>query len=152
MPERKWIHRSRNGKPWSPKSLNKVIEPSLERTAGKAPLSRVVVVVEVLILLFVVVELVLVVEPVLVKLVLVVIIEVFVIVVEILVVLVVLFLFLFLFLLLLDFGVVLPVHEILLVFDPSPIPEPRQETLLRTVRTLTCETGVVTVGRRSAGL
>src|SRR5436309_13763742 len=130
MPERKWIHRSRNGKPWSPKSLNKVIEPSLERTAGQAPLSRVVVV-EVLILLFVVVELVLVVEPVLVKLVLVVLIKVFVIVVEVLVVLVVLFLFLFLFLL--DFGVVLRVHEILLVFDPWPITEPRHERLLRTV-------------------
>src|SRR6266478_6614530 len=126
MPARKWIHRSRNRKP---DSVNSAIEPSLERTAGQAPLSRVVV--EVLVLLFVVVELVLVVEPVLVQ-------------VEVLVVLVVLFL--------LGFGVVLGVQGILLVFDPWPIAEPRHEKLLRTVPALTCETGVITVGRRPAGL
>src|SRR6266849_4680497 len=120
MPARKWIHRSRNRKP---DSVNSAIEPSLERTAGQAPLSRVVV--EVLVLLFVVVELVLVVEPVL-------------------VVFVVLFL--------LGFGVVLSVQGILLVFDPWPIAEPRHEKLLRTVPALTCETGVITVGRRPAGL
>src|SRR5467141_3007110 len=103
MPARKWIHRSRNRKP---DSVNSAIEPSLERTAGQAPLSRVVV--------------------------------------EVLVVLVVLFL--------LGFGVVLGVQGILLVFDPWPIAEPRHEKLLRTVPALTCETGVITVGRRPAGL
>src|SRR6266481_1878917 len=104
MPARKWIHRSRNRKP---DSVNSAIEPSLERTAGQAPLSRVVV--EVLVLLFVVVEL-------------------------------------------LGFGVVLSVQGILLVFDPWPIAEPRHQKLLRTVPALTCETGVITVGRRRAGL
>src|SRR6266436_1622109 len=99
MPARKWIHRSRNRKP---DSVNSAIEPSLERTAGQAPLSRVVV--EVLVLLFVVVELVLVVEPVLVQVVvlvlviIIVVIEVFV-VIEVLVVL-----------FLLGFGVVLGVQ------------------------------------------
>src|SRR6266853_1990338 len=131
MPARKWIHRSRNRKP---DSVNSAIEPSLERTAGQAPLSRVVV--EVLVLLFVVVELVLVVEPVLV--------QVVVLVIIIIVVIVVLFL--------LGFGVVLGVQGILLVFDPWPIAEPRHEKLLRTVPALTCETGVITVGRRPAGL
>src|SRR2546428_11109151 len=104
MPARKWIHRSRNRKP---DSVNSAIEPSLERTAGQAPLSRVVV--EVLVLLFVVVELVLVVEPVLVQVVvlvlviIIVVIEVFVVVIEVLVVL-----------FLLGFGVVLHVQGILL--------------------------------------
>src|SRR6266481_4078248 len=119
MPARKWIHRSRNRKP---DSVNSAIEPSLERTAGQAPLSRVVVVV--LVIIFVVVEVVVVVEA--------------------LVVLVVLFQ--------LGFGVVLGVQGILLVFDPWPIAEPRHEKLLRTVPALTCETGVITVGRRPAGL
>src|SRR6267143_277319 len=103
MPARKWIHRSRNRKP---DSVNSAIEPSLERTAGQAPLSRVVI--------------------------------------EVLVLLVVLFL--------LGFGVVLGVQGILLVFDPWPIAEPRHAKLLRTVPALTCETGVITVGRRPAGL
>src|SRR5712664_2435699 len=53
MPERKWIHRSRNRKP---DSLNNAIEPSLERTAGQALPSLILVVVEVLILLFVVLD------------------------------------------------------------------------------------------------
>src|SRR6266545_3975679 len=55
-------------------------------------------------------------------------------------------------LVLLGFRVVLGVQGILLVFDPWPIAEPRHEKLLRAVPALTCETGVVTVGRRSAGL
>src|SRR3990170_316411 len=66
--------------------------------------------------------------------------------VEVVLVLVVLFLFLF------GLSVVLRVHGILLVFDPWSIAEPRHERLLRTVPALTCETGVVTVGRHSAGL
>src|SRR6266851_2140301 len=122
MPARKWIHRSRNRKP---DSVNSAIEPSLERTAGQAPLSRVVVLVRVIII---------------------VVIEVFV-VIEVLVVFVVLVV-----LFLLGFGVVLGVQGILLVFDPWPIAEPRHEKLLRTVPALTCETGVITVGRRPAGL
>src|SRR6266508_690733 len=126
MPARKWIHRSKNS---HPDSVNSAIEPSLERTVGQALPSRVVV--EVVILLFVVVELVLV-------------IEVFVVLVEVLVLVVVL--------VLLGFRVVLGVQGILLVFDPWPIAEPRHEKLLRAVPALTCETGVVTVGRRSAGL
>src|SRR6266508_3772745 len=132
MPARKWIHRSKNS---HPDSVNSAIEPSLERTVGQALPSRVVV--EVVILLFVVVELVLVVE-------LLVVIEVFVVLVEVLVLVVVL--------VLLGFRVVLGVQGILLVFDPWPIAEPRHEKLLRAVPALTCETGVVTVGRRSAGL
>src|SRR3990170_1511084 len=103
MPDRKWIHRSRNRKP---DSVNSAIEPSFERTAGQTLPSRVVFVVEVLFLLFVVLELVLVVELV-VQVVLVVV--VLVIIIEVLVVLVVLFL--------LGFSVVLRVHGILLVFD-----------------------------------
>src|SRR6266446_399383 len=101
MPARKWIHRSRNRKP---DSVNSAIEPSLERTAGQAPLSRVVV--EVLVLLFVVVELVLVQVVVLVLVIIIVIIEVLVVVIEVLVVFVVLFL--------LGFGVFLGVQGILL--------------------------------------
>src|SRR6266511_2497366 len=70
--------------------------------------------------------------------------EVFVVLVEVLVLVVVL--------VLLGFRVVLDVQGIILVFDPWPIAEPRHEKLLRAVPALTCETGVVTVGRRSAGL
>src|SRR3990172_8811350 len=69
-----------------------------------------------------------------------------IVIVEVVVVLVVLFLFLF------GLSVVLRVHRILLVFGPWSIAEPRHERLLRTVPALTCETGVVTVGRHSAGL
>ena len=117
----------------------------MERTAGQTLPSRVVLVVEALILLFVVIELVLVIELVVVQVVvLLLVVEVLVEVVVVFVLVVVLFLF--------GFGVVLRVQGILLVFDPWPIAEPRPEGLLRTVPALTCETGVVTVGRRSAGL
>src|SRR5215469_5942413 len=52
MPDRKWIHRSRNRKP---DSLISAIEPSLERTAVQAVPSLVVFVVEILVVLRVVV-------------------------------------------------------------------------------------------------
>src|SRR5215470_13468746 len=51
MPDRKWIHRSRNRKP---DSLISAIEPSLERTAVQAVPSLVVFVVEILVVLLVV--------------------------------------------------------------------------------------------------
>src|SRR5215813_7677230 len=51
MPDRKWIHRSRNRKP---DSFISAIEPSLERTAVQAIPSLVVFVVEILVLLVVV--------------------------------------------------------------------------------------------------
>src|SRR5215510_1734393 len=53
MPDRKWIHRSRNRKP---DSFISAIEPSLERTAVQAVPSLVIFVVEILVVLLVVVE------------------------------------------------------------------------------------------------
>src|SRR5215470_2498409 len=53
IPDRKWIHRSRNRKP---DSFISAIEPSLERTAVQAVPSLVIFVVEILVVLLVVVE------------------------------------------------------------------------------------------------
>src|SRR5215472_836855 len=55
MPDRKWIHRSRNRKP---DSFISAIEPSLERTAVQAVPSLVIFVVEILVVLLVVIQLV----------------------------------------------------------------------------------------------
>src|SRR5215831_2938177 len=52
MPDRKWIHRSRNKKP---DSFISAIEPSLERTTVQAVPSLVIFVVEILVVLLVVV-------------------------------------------------------------------------------------------------
>src|SRR5215470_16446563 len=56
IPDRKWIHRSRNRKP---DSFISAIEPSLERTAVQAVPSLVIFVVEILVVLLVVVQVVL---------------------------------------------------------------------------------------------
>src|SRR5215470_10216060 len=58
IPDRKWIHRSRNRKP---DSFISAIEPSLERTAVQAVPSLVIFVVELLVVLLVVVQVVVVV-------------------------------------------------------------------------------------------
>src|SRR5215468_11000441 len=78
MPDRKWIHRSRNRKP---DSFISAIEPSLERTAVQAVPSLVIFVVEFLVVQVVV----LVVVIIIIVLVVVVIIEVIQLVVEVLV-------------------------------------------------------------------
>src|SRR4030095_13957471 len=125
MPERKWIHRSRNRKP---DSLNNAIEPSLERTAGQALLSLVVFV-EILVLLFVVLDIPLGLELVLVEvivvvivfvvfvIIIVVVVEVIEVVVEVLVVFVV---FVGVRLVLVDIFVIQPGQNVPLVTSPRP--------------------------------
>src|SRR5215475_10747700 len=59
MPDRKWIHRSRNRKP---DSFISAIEPSLERTAVQAVPSLVIFVVEILLVVFVIIIIVVIIE------------------------------------------------------------------------------------------
>src|SRR5215475_14265975 len=143
MPDRKWIHRSRNRKP---DSFISAIEPSLERTAVQAVPSLVIFVVEILVVLLVVVEFVVVQVVVLVVviiiIVLVVIIEVIQLVVEVLV-LVVLVLTQFV-------GVVLREQRDVLVLVPRPSAKPHHREILRIIPPQNSGTGVllmVVVGR-----
>src|SRR4029450_707613 len=138
MPERKWIHRSRNRKP---DSLNNAIEPSLERTAGQALRSLVVFVVEILVLLFVLLDITLGLELVLVEIIIIVVVIVFIVViiivvevvevvVEILVVFVVLVGVRFV---LVDILVIQLGQGVALVTSPRPIAQPCHQKLLRTI-------------------
>src|SRR5215813_6577503 len=132
MPDRKWIHRSRNKKP---DSFISAIEPSLERTAVQAVPSLVIFVVEILVVLLVVVQVV-----VIIIVVLVVVIEVIQLVVEVLV-LVVLVQFV---------GVVLRGQRDVLVLVPRPSAKPRHREILRIIPPQNSATGVllmVVVGR-----
>src|SRR5215831_4670109 len=133
MPDRKWIHRSRNKKP---DSFISAIEPSLERTTVQAVPSLVIFVVEILVVQLVVVEVVVV----LVVVIIVVIIEVIQLVVEVLV-LVVLVHFV---------GIVLREQRDVLVLVPRPSATPRHREILRIIPPQNSATGVllmVVVGR-----
>src|SRR5215467_5109322 len=151
MPDRKWIHRSRNRKP---DSFISAIEPSLERTAVQAVPSLVIFVVEILVVLLVVVQVVVLVVVelvvvevivvfvvvILVDVILIVIIEVIQLVVEV-VVLVVLVHFV---------GVALREQRDVLVLVPRPSATPRHQEILRIIPPQNSATGVllmVVVGR-----
>src|SRR5215468_10297022 len=138
MPDRKWIHRSRNKKP---DSFISAIDPSLERTAVQAVPSLVVFVVEILVVLLVIVEVVVVLVVIIIVVVLVVIIiEVIQLVVEVLV-LVVLVHFV---------GVVLREQRDVLVLVPRASATPRHREILRIIPPQNSATGVllmVVVGR-----
>jgi hypothetical protein len=154
MPERKWIHRSRNRKP---DSLNNAIEPSLERTAGQALPSFILVVVEVLILLFVVLDIGLGLELVFIEVIVVVVLVVVIVfvveIVEVVVgVLIILVVFVVVRLVLAHLVIIQLGQSGLSVVSPRPIAEPRHQTLLRTIPVQNFTTGVVAVGQRSAGL
>src|SRR5215510_6716201 len=134
MPDRKWIHRSRNRKP---DSFISAIEPSLERTAVQAVPSLVIFVVEILVVLLVVVQVVVLVDIIVVVLV---VIEVIQLVVEVLI-LVVLVQFV---------GVVLREQRDVLVLVPRPSAKPRHREILRIIPPQNSATGVllmVVVGR-----
>src|SRR5215471_9114048 len=121
MPDRKWIHRSRNKKP---DSFISAIDPSLERTAVQAVPSLVVFVVEVVVVLVVIIIVVVLV---------VIIIEVIQLVVEVLV-LVVLVHFV---------GVVLREQRDVLVLVPRPSATPRHREILRIIPPQNSATGVL---------
>src|SRR5215467_3677283 len=126
MPDRKWIHRSRNRKP---DSFISAIEPSLERTAVQAVPSLVIFVIEVVVVLVVVLVVIIVV-----------IVEVIYLVVEVLVVVVLVQLV----------GVVLRDQRDVLVLVPRPSTKPRHREILRIIPPQNSATGVllmVVVGR-----